>query len=58
MPLQIPNTESNGFYIEACKTVSTPAHPARFPALLPQHFVRMLSKRERICMLDVCAGGL
>lgn len=54
--LQIPNTESNGFYIEACKTVGTPAHPARFPALLPQHFVRMLTAPGDI-VLDIFSGS-
>jgi site-specific DNA-methyltransferase (cytosine-N4-specific) len=54
--LQIPNTESNGFYIEACKAVGTPAHPARFPALLPQHFVRMLTAPGDI-VLDIFAGS-
>ena len=54
--LQIPNTESNGFYIEACKIVGTPAHPARFPSLLPQHFVRMLTAPGDI-VLDIFAGS-
>jgi len=30
-PTEIPNTESNSSYIQLCKAVSTPAHPARFP---------------------------
>lgn len=54
--LQIPNTESNGFYIESCKIVGTPAHPARFPALLPQHFVRMLTAPGDL-VLDIFAGS-
>lgn len=54
--LQIPNTESNGFYIEACKIVGAPPHPARFPALLPQHFVRMLTAPGDI-VLDIFAGS-
>lgn len=54
--LQIPNTESNGFYIEACKAVGTPAHPARFPALLPQHFIRMLTAPGDL-VLDIFAGS-
>jgi DNA modification methylase len=54
--LQIPNTESNGFYTEACKIVGTPAHPARFPALLPQHFIRMLTAPSDL-VLDIFAGS-
>lgn len=54
--LQIPNTESNGIYIAACKSVGTPAHPARFPALLPQHFVRMLTVPGDL-VIDIFAGS-
>lgn len=41
--LQIPNTESNGQYLSGCKTVGTTGHPARFPAKLPEFFIRMLT---------------
>ena len=54
--LQIPNTESGGAYIEACKVVGTPAHPARFPARLPQHFIRMLTVPGDL-VLDIFAGS-
>jgi DNA modification methylase len=54
--LQISNTESNGAYLEACKLVGTPQHPARFPALLPQHFIRMLTEPGDI-VLDIFAGS-
>jgi site-specific DNA-methyltransferase (cytosine-N4-specific) len=54
--LQIPNTESNGLYIEACKIVGTPPHPARFPALLPQHFIRMLTAPGDL-VVDIFAGS-
>lgn len=54
--LQIPNTESNGFYIQSCKIVGIAAHPARFPSLLPQHFVRMLTAPGDV-VLDIFAGS-
>jgi site-specific DNA-methyltransferase (cytosine-N4-specific) len=54
--LQISNTESNGLYLEACKTVEVPPHPARFPMLLPRHFIRMLTTPGDI-VLDIFAGS-
>ena len=54
--LQIPNTENNGHYVEACKAVGMGTHPARFPALLPQHFIRMLTAPGDL-VLDIFAGS-
>src|SRR3546814_12419264 len=44
--LQIPNTESNGAYVAGCKLVGAKRHPARFPAKLPQFFIRFLTDPE------------
>jgi site-specific DNA-methyltransferase (cytosine-N4-specific) len=33
--LQIPNSESNGVYLGACKEIGIKGHPARFPSKLP-----------------------
>lgn len=41
--LAIPNTESNSHYIRYCQENDLPVHPARFPADLPEYFVRMLT---------------
>jgi DNA modification methylase len=41
--IQVPNTESNGRYIDGCKAVGTQPHPARFPAKLPELFIRFLT---------------
>lgn len=54
--LQIPNTESNGLYLDGCKTVNEKAHPARFPAKLPEFFIRMLTQPGDI-VLDIFAGS-
>jgi len=54
--LQISNTESNGAYLAACKLVGATPHPARFPALLPRHFIRMLTDPDDI-VLDIFAGS-
>lgn len=41
--LQISNSESNGGYLGGCKTVGVKAHPARFPAKLPEFFIKYLT---------------
>ena len=54
--LQIPNSESNGVYLGACKALGIKAHPARFPAKLPQFFIRMLTE-PRDLVVDIFAGS-
>jgi DNA modification methylase len=54
--LQIPNTESNGLYLDGCKTVGEKQHPARFPAKLPEFFINMLSERGDV-VVDIFAGS-
>lgn len=40
------NTESNSDYIRACKASGLPVHPARFPAALPEFFIKMLTRTD------------
>jgi site-specific DNA-methyltransferase (cytosine-N4-specific) len=54
--LQIPNTESNSRYIQLCKAVNIPAHPARFPQKLPMFFINFLTEPEDT-VLDIFAGS-
>jgi DNA modification methylase len=54
--LQIPNTESNGQYLSGCKLVGARQHPARFPAKLPEFFIRMLTDPGDF-VLDIFAGS-
>lgn len=54
--LQIPNTESNGIYLDGCKTVGEKQHPARFPTKLPEFFIRMLTEPDDV-VLDIFAGS-
>ena len=54
--LQIPNTESNGRYLSACKVVGAQQHPARFPAKLPEFFVRLLTDPGDL-VVDIFAGS-
>ncbi len=54
--LSFPNTESNGAYMDACKLVGIETHPARFPAKLPEFFIRMLTEPGDT-VLDIFAGS-
>lgn len=54
--LQIPNSESNSQYLRMCKNVGIKGHPARFPAKLPEFFIKFLSDRNDL-ILDIFAGS-
>lgn len=54
--LQISNTESNGAYVAGCKLVDAARHPARFPAKLPEFFIRFLTDPGDV-VLDIFAGS-
>ncbi len=54
--LQISNSESNGVYLRGCKTVSAKQHPARFPAKLPEFFIRFLTEPGDL-VLDIFSGS-
>jgi len=54
--LQISNSESNSRYIQLCKAVNTPAHPARFPQKLPMFFIEFLTEPTDT-VLDIFAGS-
>lgn len=54
--LQIPNSESNGAYLSRCKTVAEKGHPARFPAKLPEFFIRFLTDPDDL-VIDIFAGS-
>lgn len=54
--LQIPNSESNGQYMNGCKLVGAKRHPARFPAKLPEFFIKMLTDPGDL-VVDIFAGS-
>lgn len=54
--LQIPNSESNGQYLSGCKTLGLKGHPARFPAKLPEFFIRMLTDPGDL-VIDIFSGS-
>lgn len=54
--LALPNTESNSFYLRYCKERDIKPHPARFPAELPEFFIRMLTDTNDL-VFDPFAGS-
>ena len=54
--LQIPNSESNSQYLRGCKMLGIKAHPARFPAKLPEFFIRLLTEPDDL-VVDIFAGS-
>jgi DNA modification methylase len=54
--LQIPNSESNGQYLAGCKRMKIKGHPARFPAKLPEFFIKMLTNPHDL-VVDIFAGS-
>ncbi|MDA8375606.1 MAG: site-specific DNA-methyltransferase [Planctomycetia bacterium] len=41
--IALPNTESNSYYMRYCKDHGITPHPARYPAALPELFMRMVT---------------
>lgn len=54
--LAIPNTESNSFYLRYCQEHGLKQHPARFPADLPEYFIRMLTDKGDV-VIDPFGGS-
>jgi len=54
--IAIPNTESNSSYLRYCKKIRVKVHPARFPAALPEYFIRMVTDPGDL-VLDPFAGS-
>lgn len=54
--LQIPNSESNSAYLRLSKELGIKSHPARFPAKLPEFFIKYLTDENDI-VLDIFGGS-
>jgi DNA modification methylase len=54
--LQIPNSESSGSYLSGCKALGIKGHPARFPAKLPEFFIKMLTQPGDL-VVDIFGGS-
>ena len=51
------NNSSNDGYTKKCKAAGIKIHPARFPALLPEFFIKMLTSEGDI-VLDPFGGSM
>jgi DNA modification methylase len=54
--IAVANTESNSQYLRYCQEIGIEPHPARFPATLPEFFVRMLTDAGDL-VIDPFAGS-
>jgi len=54
--LQLANTESNSRYLRACRQTGIKPHPARYPAGIPEFFIKMLTE-EGDLIVDPFAGS-
>lgn len=54
--LSYANTESNSYYLRKCKEMGIKPHPARFPQMLPEFFIKFLTKPGDI-VLDPFGGS-
>ena len=54
--LTIPNTRSYDLYIRRCKAAGLAVHPARFPAEIPDFFIRFLTSQGQL-VVDPFAGS-
>ena len=54
--IALPNTESNGAYQRYCEDNNMAPHPARYPAELPEYFIRMLTDRDDL-VVDPFGGS-
>jgi site-specific DNA-methyltransferase (cytosine-N4-specific) len=54
--LSAPNTDSNSHYFRRCREAGIPAHPARFPAQLPERMIAFLTPPAGL-VADLLAGS-
>ena len=54
--IAVANTDSNSSYLRNCKTQGIKPHPARFPAEVPEYFIRLLTDPGDL-VVDPFAGS-
>lgn len=54
--LEFGNNDSNSGYIKNCQAAGVPVHPARFPAALPEFFIKLCTDNQDL-VLDPFAGS-
>jgi site-specific DNA-methyltransferase (cytosine-N4-specific) len=54
--IAVANTDSNSQYLRSCREQGITTHPARFPAEIPEYFIRMLTDPDDL-VVDPFAGS-
>jgi len=55
--LTFGNNDSNGRYLKACKDHGVKSHPARFPVVLPEFFIKFLTQPGDV-IVDIFGGSM
>lgn len=55
--IELSNTESNSYYLTACRQADIKPHPARFPAALPEFFIRFLTDTHDLVIDPFCGSN-
>lgn len=56
--LTIANTESNSYYLRACRAAGLKPHPARYPLALPEFFVKFLTNKNDVVLDPFCGSNI
>lgn len=56
--LTIANTESNSYYLRACREAGLKPHPARYPIGLPEFFIKLLTDRGDVVLDPFCGSNV
>ena len=54
--LEWGNNDSNSAFIRRCRDLGVTSHPARFPKVIPDFFIRLLTAPDDI-VLDIFSGS-
>lgn len=56
--LTIANTESNSYYLRACRNAGLKPHPARYPIALPEFFIKFLTNKGDVVLDPFCGSNV
>jgi len=56
--LTIANTESNSYYLRACREAGLKPHPARYPIGLPEFFMKFLTDKDDVVLDPFCGSNV
>lgn len=55
--IELSNTESNSYYLTACRQAEIKPHPARFPVALPEFFIKFLTEPHDLVIDPFCGSN-